>query len=289
MVRYYRVAEHVFSVSMDEGCGQWNRMDNYGPFLTEEAPCVFSLELRRGCVDFEKAPLYFQHGDPGLQRMDLYRSGNDFLLEMAPTLGDEVCSRLLFNSDYSSAVLYVWGGDTLESFSLNNALMVMFAFATSAMNTLEMHASTVVNGEKGYMFLGKSGTGKSTHSRLWLENIPGTWLLNDDNPVVRVHDDGTVRVYGSPWSGKTPCYKNASATVGAFVRLRQAGSNSIARLGLPDSYAVLTSSSSAFKAHRKMADGIHHTISLILGAVPCYLLDCLPDRAAAELCFKNVA
>ena len=58
--------------------------------------------------------------------------------------------------------------------------------------------------------MGKSGTGKSTHSRLWLENVPGATLLNDDNPIVRLTLVGAI-VYGSPWSGKTPCYKNESA------------------------------------------------------------------------------
>ena len=48
------------------------------------------------------------------------------------------------------------------------------------------------------MFLGKSGTGKSTHARMWLKYIQGTDLVNDDNPVVRVANDGTAVVYGSP-------------------------------------------------------------------------------------------
>ena len=57
------------------------------------------------------------------------------------------------------------------------------------------------------MLLGKSGTGKSTHSRLWLKYIPDTKLLNDDNPAVRIMDNNTIMIYGTPWSGKTPCYK----------------------------------------------------------------------------------
>ncbi|MBO6066250.1 MAG: transposase, partial [Lachnospiraceae bacterium] len=84
---------------------------------------------------------------------------------------------------------------------------------------LLMHASVTMHAGKGYLFLGKSGTGKSTHSQLWINNIEGCELLNDDNPVLRVEDDGSVRVYGSPWSGKTPCYRNLDVPVGAIVDL----------------------------------------------------------------------
>ncbi len=81
------------------------------------------------------------------------------------------------------------------------------------------------------MFLGPSGTGKSTHASLWLENVEGTELVNDDNPVVRILDDGSIKVYGSPWSGKTPCYLNVNYPLGGIVNLIQASHNKISRLG----------------------------------------------------------
>ena len=92
------------------------------------------------------------------------------------------------------------------------------------------------------MFLGHSGTGKSTHSSLWLKYIQGTALVNDDNPVVRVLEDGEVRVYGSPWSGKTPCYRNVSYPVGAIVKLDQAPYNEIQPLKGIRAYAAVVPS-----------------------------------------------
>ena len=111
--------------------------------------------------------------------------------------------KLWANSDFTlSKLLIACPSESL--FAINNALMLQYAFRTAGMNTLEMHASVIENGGKGYLFLAKSGTGKSTHSKMWLRNIPDSHLLNDDNPIVRVLEDGSVRVYGSPWSGKTP-------------------------------------------------------------------------------------
>lgn len=175
-----------------------------------------------------------------------------------------------------------------DRYGINNALMLLFSFATAKLGALEMHASVVTNGGRGYLFLGKSGTGKSTHSQLWINNIPGTELLNDDNPIVRLFPDSTVRVYGSPWSGKTPCYKAKDVPVGAVVRIQQAPFNRITRLGTLQAYASLMASASGFRPFKELADGWHRTLEALAASVPCYTLECLPDQEAAELCHNTV-
>jgi ABC-type cobalamin/Fe3+-siderophores transport system ATPase subunit len=165
----------------------------------------------------------------------------------------------------------------------------MFTFATARKNTLLMHASVTVKDGKGYVFLGKSGTGKSTHSQLWINNIEGCSLLNDDNPVVRVFDNGEVHVFGSPWSGKTPCYHNAEVPVGAIVNLHQAKKNVIRRLSLVEAYAAMHVSFSGLRFIKEMADGLHATNEKVVCTVPCYSLDCLPNAEAALLCYNTVS
>ena len=56
---------------------------------------------------------------------------------------------------------------------------------------------------------------------MWLRCIPGCDLMNDDNPVVRVID-GEAMIYGSPWSGKTPCYRQVKAPLGAITQIDRA-------------------------------------------------------------------
>ena len=193
---------------------------------------------------------------------------------------------LTMSSDFTKATLILPGKD--DAFAINNSLMLLFTFASAKMGALEMHSSVVVNGGKGYLFLGKSGTGKSTHSSLWLKHIPGSWLLNDDNPVLRLMPGGEVRVFGSPWSGKTPCYKQESAPAGAVVRLSQAPYNKIERLKGIHAYASIMASASSFRPFRELADHWHNTLEAMTSAVPCYHLECLPDKAAAELCHNTV-
>ena len=288
MTRYFSVAGHCFFIKGDESLPLWKAMDNYFPFRTEASECLFGLELCTDWVDYDKQTVYIQSGRDEEQRLDLYSVAEGWLVEMAPRKDMEICARMLFSRDFSIGRVYLKGNVALQRFGLDNSAMVLFTFATAPLGTLEMHASVVSNSGKAYLFLAKSGTGKSTHSQLWIENVPGTSLVNDDNPVIRVMEDGRVNVYGSPWSGKTPCYRNVCFPVGALVRIRRASENRIQKLPLLEAYALVAASSSGFRAERSIADGLHSAISAVVSKVPCYLLDCLPNPEAAIICSENV-
>ena len=167
--------------------------------------------------------------------------------------------------------------------------MVLYALTTANRKTLLFHSSVVSYQGRGYMFLGQSGTGKSTHSSLWLKYIEGTELVNDDNPVVRILDNGDVWLYGSPWSGKTPCYRNVSYPLGALVNLSQAPENKIQRMKGVKAYVSLIGSISGKHWDPQVAEGLHETEKLLAENVPIWHLDCLPDEAAARLCCQTVS
>ncbi|GAB6010202.1 hypothetical protein [Dysgonomonas reticulitermitis] len=188
-------------------------------------------------------------------------------------------------------------GDVFRAFSnfdnvtpgyvLRFAVWIAFGVAAVHRQTVAIHSSAVMCGGKSVLFLGESGTGKSTHTRLWLNHIQDTELLNDDSPFLSVSDN--VRVYGSPWSGKTPCYKNRNAPVAALVRLRQAPCNKIRRLNSLEAIgAVLPSFPPAFAYDKALSGHVHGILSEILLQTPVYALDCLPDAAAAELVFNTL-
>lgn len=167
--------------------------------------------------------------------------------------------------------------------------MMIYAFNTACSDTVLMHASVIKKDGKGYLFQGKSGTGKSTHSGLWLKHIPGCELLNDDNPIVHFNrKTGEATVYGSPWSGKTPCYKNDSVPVGAFVRLEQAPMNEIQRESPARAFASLLPSCSNLKEVRELNNGVIETVKYLAAHTPVYFLKCLLDKEAAEVCFNTI-
>ncbi len=287
MKKDFSVAGHNFRVILPSACPLWAHMQQYDPFFVENAEPVFQLSLEKE-IDVEGRTLYYdQSAEPGETKITIYRKASDWIFESSPTPLRPVAMRLLLCEDFSRSKLQIL--NPAESlFALNNALMLQYAFRTAGMRTLEMHASVIAYDGRAYLFLAKSGTGKSTHSRMWLENIEGSHLLNDDNPIVRVLDDGQVRVYGSPWSGKTPCYVNENYPVGAMVQIKRAKEDRAVRLDVVHSYALVYSSSSGIKFESSMGDALSDTIEKVVSSTRCFTLECLPDAQAAFTCREAV-
>ena len=293
--KYYKVAEHVFTV---EACdGVLSQMDNYAPFAVDatEAACeesVFSLAVQESV-----APEYSEetHQDDEGQSIICGRTAEglpvfDFWLNGVST-GILVCDRLFEKGSLFLGANVAEVGRK-EIFALNNSMMVMFALSTACLETALFHAAGIRYNGLGYLFLGKSGTGKSTHARLWLKYNEGSELFNDDNPVVRLFKNEAgksfAKVYGSPWSGKTPCYKNVEMELGAFVLLSQAPFNKISMLKGVSAYAAIVPSISGMRWDKRIADGLHETENGLASCIPSWYLECLPDEAAAKLCLENV-
>lgn len=171
---------------------------------------------------------------------------------------------------------------------LRFGVWTLFNIAALRRGAVAIHASAIRFRDRGVLFLGESGTGKSTHTRLWREHIPGTVLLNDDSPVIRAAE-GEARVYGSPWSGKTPCYRNESCPIAAVVRLSQAPHNRIRRLRPIEAIgALLPSAPPAFARDEELSDALCALLSRVIGQVPVYRLECRPDGDAARLACRTI-
>ena len=208
---------------------------NLQPFRVPDVSPLFRVHVVPSLPAVSLSLLYRTCDGPGFPEIALWKKADGYRVEMKPLPSLPLSATMDVSADWREAWLRLEGSDT--AFGINTALMLLYAFATAGLGVLEMHASVVISGGKGYLFLGKSGTGKSTHSRLWLQHIPGTQLLNDDNPILRLMPDGTARVFGSPWSGKTPCYKALDVPVGAVVRQDQAPHNRICKLAPVQAYA----------------------------------------------------
>ena len=192
------------------------------------------------------------------------------------------------DSSIPPMILRYAGGDSVEASRAPLPAMLRFSLWMSLgmmslpSKMLLIHSSTIVHQNRAVLFLGESGTGKSTHTRLWLKNIPDAHLLNDDSPVLAI-ENGTPVVYGSPWSGKTHCYHPYRFPLAAAVRLSQAPHNRIRRLDILEAVAALQPSCPpALAQDDHFADGIMDIISDTIAAVPVFHLECLPDADAAR-------
>ena len=198
------------------------------------------------------------------------------------------CCLLIANKDFSNCRCALNGSYNMRKFGLNNALMLIFAFAGSQQDTLLIHASLVRQNGYGYPFIAKSGTGKSTQVSMWLRHIPGCDLMNDDNPIIRIID-GEAYIFGGPWSGKTPCYRNVKAKLGAITRIDRAEENSIEKLPPVEAFASFLPSCSTMKWDEDIFERICDTVTRIIELTPIYTLHCLPNKEAAILCNKAIS
>lgn len=89
-----------------------------------------------------------------------------------------------------------------------------------------LHSSAVVRDGHAYLFTAPCGMGKSTHTRLWVENFEDAFILNDDKPALRL-EDGQFYAYGTPWSGKYDNNRNIRVPLAGICVLRRGAKNKI--------------------------------------------------------------
>lgn len=198
------------------------------------------------------------------------------------------CCLLIANKEFSVCQCALNGNYDMRSFGLNNAIMIAYAFASCKYNTLLIHASLVRQNGYGYAFIAKSGTGKSTQVSMWLKHLPNCDLMNDDNPIIRIIDNVPV-IYGSPWSGKTPCYRNIKAHLGAITQIDRAPQNSIDRLFPIDALVNFIPACSSIRWDENIYDDIIRNITQVIEKTPFYILHCLPNKEAAVICNKTIS
>lgn len=287
---YYEVGKHMYSVQGTKEVDIMALLSSSEPFRLQQTPVSPVPLLFEMWVDTDEASVESGREIATFDELDYHYhvcQGEDGSYRIAMNaLEDQAACVLEASSDFSKVHVHLLGNSKGYATMLNCALMMAYAFAGADKMTLLMHASVVRKDGKGYLCLGVSGTGKSTHTQNWLKYVEGTDLMNDDNPVVRVGSDDVVRVYGSPWSGKTPCYRQVEAPVGAFLQLKQAPYNKICRLGTVEAYASLMPSCSVMKWDRRDYLGTNDTVAKILSLVPVFFLENLPDEAAVRMSYE---
>ena len=246
------------------------------------------IEVAAGDVNMEAdvVPLTTFDFDEGHAVCSFFLSGESYVLKIE---GGE--SRVMFVCDgcVKHAVVNISSNITSREIAfLRFGLWFAVGMAMVLDGASAVHSSTIVWHDKAVLFLGESGTGKSTHTGLWLENIAGAELLNDDSPFIFEGEDG-IKVCGSPWSGKTSCYKNKCYPLAAVVRLSQAPHNEMCQLGkLQAIGALLPSLPPAFVYDKELEDNLLQILSKVLQRTPVYHLECLPNADAALLSHKTI-
>jgi len=282
-MRQYTIAGHTIQISGE----RLDSLPGFNFFFSEKADNepLLVINTETELKDWNISPVFTSKYEKIIY--DLLVKNNAYLFRMKQPNGSYLLAEISRRSDNFQAVIYQAG--IFSEPSLHYICWLLFGIAALSRKTVSIHSSAVIYRGKSILFLGESGTGKSTQARLWLNYIPNTELLNDDSPFVRVEANGGILAYGSPWSGKTPCYKNQHTPIAAFVRLSQAPYNRIKQLqGIEAVAALLPSCPFAFAYEKQLSESIYSILSLILQQIPVYHLECLPDAGAVKLVYSTL-
>lgn len=289
----FKVADHCFTLSLDERYASSPLLGRYMPFnvsCDNASDILFSVQLLDS-MSYEITQTLFEDSpatDDGVVKVNVYETTEGLLYKIFMPSSTTPDALLHVVGERSSVVMNAESALFNQISAFNNAMILSFVTFTLPHNTLLLHASAVLRGGKAYLFIAKSGTGKSTHTSMWIKAFDDAELLNDDHPVVRVHASGEVLAYGSPWSGKTPCYRNLSAPLVAVSRIIRANHNKLTKLSILASYASLMTSSTSMQWSKSLSAAKVKALETLITNVKCYNLECLPNTEAAECCYAGI-
>lgn len=154
-------------------------------------------------------------------------------------------------------------------------------------DTILFHGSVVAVDGVGYLFTAKSGTGKSTHTRLWRQLFgERAVMINDDKPLIRLTDDGAV-VYGTPWNGKHRLGSNACVPLKAICVLERDANNHIEKVDKKSVYSMLLQQIYRPKEPQLMMK-VLPLVDKLSAKVGLYRLGCNMDIEAARVAYEGM-
>lgn len=154
-------------------------------------------------------------------------------------------------------------------------------------NVFLMHSSVIEVDGYAYAFTAKSGVGKSTHTALWLKNVPHARVLNGDKPLYRLEPDGSITVFGTPWNGKENWGENISAKLQAVCFIERGLENSI--VPAPQEQVITRLMHQLYlRGRRESVNRQLFLMDALVRAVPYYILSCNISDEAAELSWSTM-
>lgn len=151
-----------------------------------------------------------------------------------------------------------------------------------------LHASAVVVDNEAYLFSAPCGTGKSTHTSLWLRYLANKkpYILNDDKPAIRIMGDG-IYAYGTPFSGKHDINVDKKVKLKAICFLEQAKNNSIRKVEPKEAIGLFLGQTFRNLEKEEMVK-FFDLLDGILNEIPIYKLSCNMSEEAVQLSYRTM-
>lgn len=151
-----------------------------------------------------------------------------------------------------------------------------------------LHSSAVAVDGRAYLFSAPSGTGKSTHTRLWREVFgERAIIINDDKPALRIIN-GEVIAYGTPWSGKSDLNENMGVPVGGICVLERSEVNFIEPLDEAAAVFAILNQTLRPKGERLMSS-LLGLLDEVIGRTPVWRMGCNISPEAARMAYEAMS
>lgn len=208
----------------------------------------------------------------------------EFAVELTPQ--DIAFERVIAEQERASEGLpeKVFGAPILERTALQRKIAEkLFEF-----NTLLFHGSVVAVDGAAYLFTARSGTGKSTHTRLWCEMLgERAIMVNDDKPFLQVRSD-SIMVCGSPWNGKHCLGSNIDVPLRAICILERGEKNEISQISASEAVPMLLQQSNRPQRPQLLPKYLD-LLENIANKVAFYRLKCNMDTEAAVISYQTMS
>ena len=150
-----------------------------------------------------------------------------------------------------------------------------------------LHAAVISVDEKAYAFSAPSGTGKSTHIRLWKKAFGDKVnIVNGDKPLLRLID-GKLYAYGTPWCGKEGYNANTKAVLDSICFISRAKENTIQKID-PNAALSKIFSQLLLPDNEEQSEKFFAMLDVIIEKVKFYSLGCNMDIEAAHVAYEGM-
>lgn len=154
----------------------------------------------------------------------IYELCNEYITDENVHPDIEICTN--FDAVYNEFERLKQTGEEIYSFKAVENLLIHRRITEAMLDydILLMHGAVIAVDNESYLFTGKSGTGKTTHIKKWIENAQGSYVVNGDKPFIIIDSDGTFAC-GSPWCGKENYGTNAIVPLRSIVFMERSNNN----------------------------------------------------------------
>ncbi len=279
MVRKFLIANLIFEINFEADAVMEEMLAPYSCDVTKSTDILININWTQNDIDIRRENItkladgVYSYSDNG-KTIVFYYDEN-----IAKTY-----AKICFSKDYKNNEIMLCNLEPKYGIPTHrlmyNICGRVFSYSMVMHSAFEFHSSSVAYDGAGVAFSAVSGTGKSTHTSLWLNNFEGAYLINDDTPVISKAKDGSFVISGTPWAGSTGINTPVTLPLKAIVFIERAPTNSIERISSAEAIAPM------FKALRTLLNdamlaSIISTLNELLAQIPAYRLKCNMDSEAA--------